>query len=255
MILPGPGSSESGGTLEHPAAARYEAPDYGPASPIPAYDLGRVPYKAALAFQRRAVEARASGRAPDVLYFVEHDPVITVGRAGRDSNLRLSAAEYQLRGVEVVAVERGGDVTYHGPGQLVGYPVVALDNLPCGRDLHRYLRDLEEGVIRALLSFDLPAERRPPYTGVWVGSRKVAAIGVAVRRWIAFHGFALNVDPNLSHFDWIHPCGIRHLGVGSMASLLGSAPPREEVEARLAAAFTEVWGRPVERSAEDLVHV
>lgn len=255
MILPGPGSAEGGGVLEHPSAGRTEPPDYGPSSPIPAYDLGRVPYKAALAFQRRAVEARASGRAPDVLYFVEHDPVITVGRAGRDSNLRLSAAEFQLRGVEVVAVERGGDVTYHGPGQLVGYPVVALDNLPCGRDLHRYLRDLEEGVIRALLTYGLPAERRPPYTGVWVGSRKVAAIGVAVRRWIAFHGFALNVDPNLAHFDWIHPCGIRHLGVGSMASLLGSAPPREEVEARLSASFSEVWGRPVERSAEDLVHV
>ena len=110
-------------------------------------------------------------------------------------------------------------------------------------------------MIRALLTYGLPAERRPPYTGVWVGSRKVAAIGVAVRRWIAFHGFALNVDPNLAHFDWIHPCGIRHLGVGSMASLLGSAPPREEVEARLSASFSEVWGRPVERSAEDLVHV
>lgn len=236
-------------------ARPYEPPDYGPRAPIPAYELGRVPYAAALQFQRRAVDARASGRAPDVLYFVEHEPVITVGRAGKDSNLRLSAAEYQLRGVQVVAVERGGDVTYHGPGQLIGYPIVALDNLPCGRDLHRYLRDLEEGVIRAVASFGLPAERRPPFTGVWVGPRKIAAIGVAVRRWIAFHGFALNVDPNLAHFDWIHPCGIRDLGVGSMASLLGTAPPREEVAARLAASFTEVWGRQVQLSAEDLVHV
>jgi len=254
VILPG-GSSSARGVLEHPSARPYEPPDYGPRSPIPAYDLGRVPYVAALQFQRRAVEARAAGRAPDCLYFVEHDPVITVGRAGKDSNLRLSAAEYQLRGVEVVAVERGGDVTYHGPGQLVGYPVVALDNLPCGRDLHGYLRDLEEGVIRAVASFGLPAERRPPYTGVWVGPRKIAAIGVAVRRWIAFHGFALNVNPNLAHFDWIHPCGIRHLGVGSLASLLGAAPPREEVAARLAASFTEIWGRQVQLSAEDLVHV
>lgn len=223
--------------------------------PLPAYDLGRVPYRAALAFQRRAVEARASGKAPDVLYLMEHDPVITVGRAGNDSNLRLSAAEYQLRGVEVVAVERGGDVTYHGPGQLIGYPVVALDALPCGRDLHRYLRDIEEGIIRTIIAFGLPAERRPPYTGVWVGSRKVAAIGVAVRKWIAFHGFALNVDPNLAHFDWIHPCGIRHLGVGSLASLLGTAPSREEVAARIAESFSEVWGRPVTLASEDFLHV
>lgn len=241
-------------TLAHPMDARFTPPDYGPGSPIAAFDLGRVPYRAALAFQRRAVDARASGRAPDILYFVEHDPVITVGRAGKDSSLRLSAAEYELRGVEVVAVERGGDATYHGPGQLVGYPVMALDNLPCGRDLHRYLRDLEEGVIRALAAFGLAADRRPPYTGVWVGSRKIAAIGVAVRRWVTFHGFALNIDPNLSHFDWIHPCGIRHLGVGSMASLLGAAPPREEVEARLATSFSDIWGRPIELSAEDLVH-
>jgi lipoate-protein ligase B len=241
--------------LAHPKDARFTPPDYGPTSPIAAFDLGRVPYRSALAFQRRAVEARASGRAPDVLYFVEHDPVITVGRAGKDSSLRLSAAEYELRGVEVVAVERGGDATYHGPGQLVGYPVLALDNLPCGRDLHRFLRDLEEGLIRALASFGITAERRPPYTGVWVGSRKIAAIGVAVRRWVTFHGFALNIDPNLSHFDWIHPCGIRHLGVGSMASLLGAAPPREEVEARLATSFSDIWGRPIELSAEELVHV
>lgn len=236
-------------------ARAYEPPDYGPRAPIPAFDLGRVPYRAALEFQRHAVEARARGKTPDALYLVEHDPVITVGRAGHSGNLRLSAAEYQLRGVEVVAVERGGDVTYHGPGQLIGYPVMALDNLPCGRDLHRYLRDLEEGVIRAVTSYGLPAERRPPYTGVWVGPRKIAAIGVAVRRWIAFHGFALNVDPNLAHFDWIHPCGIRHLGVGSLASLLGAAPPRDEVAARLADAFTEVWGRQVQISAEDLAPV
>ena len=241
--------------LAHPKDARFTPPDYGPTSPIAAFDLGRVPYRSALAFQRRAVEARASGRAPDVLYFVEHDPVITVGRAGKDSSLRLSAAEYELHGVEVVAVERGGDATYHGPGQLVGYPVMALDNLPCGRDLHRFLRDLEEGLIRALASFSITAERRPPYTGVWVGSQKIAAIGVAVRRWVTFHGFALNIDPNLSHFDWIHPCGIRHLGVGSMASLLGAAPPREEVEARLATSFSDIWGRPIELSAEELVHV
>jgi len=212
---------------------------------IPVYDLGRVPYRDALAFQHRAVELRARGEAPDVLYLVEHEPVLTIGRSGHPENLRAGTAELRRRGIEIVPVERGGDITYHGPGQIVGYPIVALEGLPCGRDLHRYLRDLEQVLIETLDSFGLPAGRRPPYTGVWVGARKVAAIGVAVRRWIAFHGFALNLDPDLDHFDLIHPCGIRHLGVASMASLLGHAPARETVISRLAEGFSRVWGRPV----------
>ncbi len=213
--------------------------------PIPVYDLGRVPYRRALDFQRRAVDMRARGEAPDVLYYLEHEPVITVGRGGHVENLRAGAAELSLAGIEVVPVERGGDVTYHGPGQLIGYPIVLLDGLPGGRDLHRYLRDLEQALIDTLDSFGLPAGRRPPYTGVWVGDRKVAAIGVAVRRWVAFHGFALNVSPQLEHFDLIHPCGIRHLGVASMASLLGTAPSRDAVMDRLTRAFSQVWERPM----------
>ena len=213
---------------------------------IPLYDLGRVNYRAALSFQHRAVELRARGEAPDILFAVEHEPVLTVGRSADGAgNVLASTADLERRGIDVVPVERGGDVTYHGPGQIVGYPIVDLTGLPGGRDLHRYLRDLEEALIRTLASFDLTARRNPPYTGVWVGDRKVAAIGVAVRRWVAFHGFALNVDPDLSHFDLIHPCGIRHLGVASMASLLGSAPPRDQVLDRLAGAFSRVWGRPV----------
>lgn len=217
------------------------------ARPIPVYDLGRVPYRAALAFQRRAVETRARGESPDVLYLLEHEPVLTVGRGAKDGSpsLRAAAADLARRGIEVVPVERGGDITYHGPGQIVGYPIVSLPGLPGGADLHRYLRDLEEALILTLAAFGIGAGRRPPYTGVWAGDRKVAAIGVAVRRWIAFHGFALNVDPDLSHFDLIHPCGIRHLGVASMASLLGEAPPRERVIARIADAFSRVWDRPV----------
>ena len=222
---------------------------------IPAYDLGRVPYRAALAFQHRAVATRSRGESPDVLYFVEHDPVITVGRGGHVENLRASVPELLRRGIEVVPVERGGDVTYHGPGQIVGYPIVSLDTLPGGRDLHRYLRDLEEAMIRVLDSYGLAAERKPPYTGVWVGDAKVAAIGVAVRRWVAFHGFAFNLNPDLSHFDLIHPCGIRHLGVASLASLTGSAPPCAQVIARLAEAFAAVWGRSVLLPSEDTAHV
>jgi lipoate-protein ligase B len=210
----------------------------------PVYDLGRVPYRKALAFQHRAVDLRARGEASDVLYIVEHDPVLTVGRGARAGNFRAGAADLERAGIEVVPVERGGDVTYHGPGQIVGYPIVDLTGLPGGRDLHQYLRDLEEALISALAAFGLSAGRRPPYTGVWVGDRKVAAIGVAVRHWVAFHGFALNVDPDMSHFDLIHPCGIRDLGVVSMAGLLGAAPPREAVIARLADAFSRVWERP-----------
>ena len=212
---------------------------------IPVYDLGRVPYREALEFQRRAVEMRSRDEAPDVLYVVEHDPVLTVGRSGHPESLRAGEDELRRRGIDIVAVERGGDVTYHGPGQIVGYPIVSLAGLPGGRDLHRYLRDIEQVLIDCLGAFGLSAGRNPPYTGVWVGDKKVAAIGVAVRHWVAFHGFALNVDPDLSHFDLIHPCGIRHLGVGSMASLLGQAPSRETVLARLAAAFSRVWDRPV----------
>jgi lipoyl(octanoyl) transferase len=215
-------------------------------APIPLYDLGRVPYRAALAFQHRAVELRARGEAPDILYAVEHDPVLTVGRGGHPENLRAGADELRRRGIEVFEVERGGDVTYHGPGQIVGYPVVDLASLPSGRDLHRYLRDLEEGLIGALSAFGIEGGRRPPYTGVWVGERKVAAIGVAVRRWIAYHGFALNVDPELGHFDLIHPCGIRHLGVTSMAQLLGHAPARTKVLEELGNSFSRIWGRPVQ---------
>lgn len=230
-------------------------PDPGGPPEIPAYDLGRVPYRAALAFQHRAVETRARGESPDVLYFVEHEPVLTVGRGGHDENLKLSESEYSRRGIEVVPVERGGDVTYHGPGQIVGYPIVGLESLPGGRDLHRYLRDLEEAILRVLASYGLDGSRRPEYTGVWVGDRKVAAIGVAVRRWVTFHGFALNVNPDLTHFDLIHPCGIRGLGVASLQSLLGKAPPREEVIARLARAFSDVWERPVRLPREEPAHV
>ena len=208
--------------------------------------MGRIPYREALEFQRRAVIARASDVCGDAIYFVEHDPVLTIGRTGGAESLRASERELRARGVDVVSVERGGDITYHGPGQIVAYPIVALSGLPSGRDLHQYLRDLEEVLIRAIAAYGLSAGRRPPYTGVWVGDRKVAAIGVAVRRWVTFHGFALNVDPDLGHFDWIHPCGIRHLGVASLRTLLGEAPPRHEVLARLRQSFAQVWDRPVE---------
>jgi len=219
---------------------------------IAAYDLGRIPYREALDLQRRAVAARAAGATSDAIYFAEHEPVLTVGRAGHPENLVASEASLRARGVEVVPIERGGDITYHGPGQILAYPILALAELPAGRDLHRYLRDLEEVLIGMLASYGIAADRRPPYTGVWVGDRKVAAIGVAVRRWITFHGFALNVDPDLGHFAWIHPCGIRDLGVTSMRELLGQAPPRAEVLARLREGFARIWDRSVVETPLDV---
>ena len=217
--------------------------------PIAAHDLGRISYREALELQRRAVATRAAGACGDAIYFAEHEPVLTAGRGGQEESLRVPKALLRARGFEVVPVERGGDLTYHGPGQIVAYPILALADLPYGRDLHRYLRDLEEVVIRTLAGYGLPGSRRHPYTGVWVGDRKVAAIGVAVRRWVTFHGFALNVDPDLGHFDWIHPCGIRNLGVTSMRALLGEAPARAEVLARIRDAFASVWDRSVVEEA------
>jgi lipoyl(octanoyl) transferase len=214
-------------------------------TPLPAIDLGRVPYRDALTLQREAVASLARGERGDAVYFLEHEPVLTVGRGGRAESFRLGRFELARQGIHVHDVERGGDVTYHGPGQIVAYPIVSLASLPGGRDLHRYLRDLEEVLIRALRPYGLSGARRPPYTGVWIGEQKIAAIGVAVRHWIAFHGFALNVDPDLHAFEWIHPCGIRDGGVASLSSLLGAAPERSEVVARLCGAFEEVWQRPV----------
>jgi lipoate-protein ligase B len=211
-------------------------------------DWGRVPYREALARQRAAVDARARGAGEDAIYLVEHEPVLTLGRGGGAANLIAGEAELRRRGIEVVEAERGGDVTYHGPGQLVGYPVVALDGLPGGRDLHRFLRDIEEALIRALAEFGIRAGRRPSYTGVWTGDAKIAAIGVAVRRWVSFHGFALNLDPDLSHFALIHPCGIRHLGVTSMRAILGRPPSRDAVIDAVARGFQAVWDRPVGRT-------
>jgi lipoate-protein ligase B len=218
------------------------------ARPLALHDWGRVPYREALARQRAAVEARARGAGEDALHLVEHEPVLTLGRGVRAASLIAGPAELRRRGIEVVEVERGGDVTYHGPGQLVGYPIVALDGLPGGRDLHRFLRDLEEALIRALAELGIRAGRRPPYTGVWTGDAKIAAIGVAVRRWISFHGFALNLDPDLSHFALIHPCGIRHLGVTSMRAILGRPPSRDAVIDAVGRGFEAVWNRPVGRA-------
>jgi lipoate-protein ligase B len=202
--------------------------------------IGRIGYREAWALQRRAVDERRAGRIPDTLLLLEHPPVITLGRSGSEDHLLGSDRELAERGVELVPTDRGGDITFHGPGQIVGYSIVDLERR--GRDLHRYLRDLESVLLRALAEFGIRAARAPGLTGVWVGNAKVAAIGIRVSRWIAHHGFALNVDTDLSYFDLIVPCGISDRGVTSMAALAGGPVDRLRVEDALGRAFEAVFG-------------
>jgi len=176
---------------------------------------GRVPYAEALAWQRELAEDRIAGRLPhDVLLLLEHPPVVTLGRNSHAANL------LHASGVDVFEVERGGDVTFHGPGQLVGYPI--LDLHAYKQDLHWYLRTLEQALIEALRLLDIPAERNPGYTGVWTGGRKIASIGIHVKQWVTWHGFALNVTTDLAHFDRIVPCGIQDVVMTSVEKEQGA---------------------------------
>jgi len=204
-------------------------------------DLGSMAYRPAWDLQRRVGQKVLDGEWPDVLLTVEHPPVYTVGRAahGTLTNLLWDEAHLQAEGIEVFQVDRGGDITYHGPGQLVGYPILNLNRY--GRDLHLYLRRLEDALIRALLVFGIEAGRMPPHTGVWVGDEKIAAIGVKASRWVTQHGFALNVDPNLAHFSGIIPCGIQDKGVTSMRRLLDRPVTLAEVRPVVLEKLAEVF--------------
>jgi lipoate-protein ligase B len=208
---------------------------------------GRLDYAEGLALQERLVREVQEG-GPEALVLCEHPPVVTLGRGADLGNLRGDAAFYASCGIELHQTGRGGDVTYHGPGQVVGYPVIELG--PERRDLHRYLRDLEEVLLRTLAELGVVgAVRHPGLTGVWAGGAKVAAIGVRVARWVTSHGFALNLDPDLEAFELIVPCGIADRPVTSVARLLGRAPERAAVEALLARWFGEVFGRTMEETA------
>ncbi len=208
-------------------------------------DLGRLDYLAALALQERLVELKQREPSRDILLFVEHPHVYTLGRGGNASNV-LAPKE-----VPVYRTSRGGDVTYHGPGQLVVYPIVDLRS-KLRKDVHRYLRNLEMTVIRTLVYFGLEATRRPPYTGIWIGDRKIAAIGVGVRRCITFHGLALNVNTDLSYFDRIVPCGLAWADVTSMSKELGSNQSLQEVRDKFLHQFAELFGYSDVRESPDL---
>jgi lipoyl(octanoyl) transferase len=211
------------------------------ARPLDVRRPGRLPYDAAVDLQRALVEDRRAGRIPDTLILLEHPHVITLGvkTRGRLDHVIASPDELHAKGVTVHDTGRGGDVTYHGPGQIVGYPV--LDLRPDRCDVHRYVRDLEDVLMRTAAAFGVTAARVPGLTGIWVGNDKLAAIGVRISRWITSHGFAFNVNTNLSHFDLIIPCGISDRGVTSLEKLQGHRVPMAAAEDALANAFLEVF--------------
>jgi lipoyl(octanoyl) transferase len=207
--------------------------------------LGVVGYTEALALQRQLVDKRKANIIPDQLLLLEHPPVITLGVKARDDRSHVLETPDRLaaRGIDLVETGRGGDVTYHGPGQLVGYPI--LDLSPDRRDVHRYVRDLEEVLIQTVATFGVVAGRSPGLTGVWVGDAKLAAIGVRISRWITSHGFALNVTTDLESFRLIIPCGIVDKGITSLEQLTGRPVPMPDVETAAAGAFASVFGREI----------
>ena len=215
--------------------------------PIRVIDLGRKGYAETLELQRRFCGERAAPdhRLDDVLLLVEHEPVVTLGRMTQATSLPFTPEAIARQGVGVHEVERGGDVTWHGPGQLVGYPIVDLRRMR--EDLHWYLRSLEDALIDALESLGVPADRNPGYTGVWTAGRKIASMGVHVKRWVTLHGFALNVVNDLAGFDLIVPCGIQQVVMTSVAVELGGAEPPDQLFARTRDAVVKSLGRALDR--------
>jgi lipoyl(octanoyl) transferase len=201
--------------------------------------LGLVDYAEAWELQKNLVAKRLAGEIPDTLILVEHPHVYTLGRSGDARNILLDESALTGTGARLFWVDRGGDVTYHGPGQVVGYPIVHLERL--GKDIHRHVWRIEETLIRALADLGVEGHRESAYTGVWVGDAKIAAIGVRVARWVSSHGFALNVSTDLSYFGNIIPCGIPGRGVTSLSQVLGRTVDRVEAEDALLRHFADVF--------------
>src|SRR5579872_1785004 len=202
------------------------------------HDLGRIPYDAAWSLQKRLHAARVADELGDTLLFCEHMPVITMGKSGKSHNLLVSKEDLRRRGVEYFEVERGGDLTYHGPGQLVGYPIFKLPRL---REVQAFVRKMEEAVIQALASYQLSGERRADHAGVFVRGSKIASIGAAVRGGVTFHGFALDVSTDLSMFDLINPCGLPAIPVTSIARECGRRVALAEAKPRVREALGTVY--------------
>jgi lipoyl(octanoyl) transferase len=218
--------------------------------PLEVRRLGVIDYEAGLALQRELVEARKADRVPDLLLLLQHPPVITVGVKGDGGRSNIVADQARLTelGIAVHETGRGGDVTYHGPGQIVGYPIVDLKPDRC--DVHRYVRDVEEVMIRVCADYGVAAGRIPGLTGTWVGAEKIGAIGIRISRWVTSHGFAFNVSTNLEHFQLIVPCGITDRGVTSLERATGRSIMLRDAEERLVHHFATVFERaPVDDTA------
>ena len=207
------------------------------------HSLGLLDYQQAFLLQDKLLEERISGEISDVLLLLEHPPTLTMGRAGDADNLLVPKADLKERGVAVYPTDRGGSITWHGPGQLVAYPIIDL--AVRDRDIHNYVRNLEEAIIQTLGTFSISAGRDADHVGVWVGPEKIAAIGVKVRKWVTKHGFAINVNSDLSHFSLINPCGITDRGVTSLSGILGHEVSMAAVRREVIKAFAGVFDMSV----------
>ena len=202
-------------------------------------DLGLIEYEKAYNLQKHLAAARKACRIDDLLLLLEHPPVITLGKRANKENILASPEALSREKIKLVEVDRGGDVTYHGPGQLVGYPIINLGNYD--KDIHRNLRNLEEVLIRLLEEYGLEAGRKEGYTGVWIGEKKVASLGIKVSKWISYHGFSLNVNPSLRHFSLIKPCGLAPEKITSLKRLLEQKIDLSQLQRRLIKHFGDVF--------------
>jgi len=205
---------------------------------VEVWRLGIVEYGAAYQLQKKLQQQRVEGEIGDTLLLLEHSPTITVGKAGSIHNILVPSETLSKMGISLYFVDRGGDVTYHGPGQLVGYTILDLSSR--GGDLKRYVHDLEEVLIRTLEDFSIKAGRDPQHVGVWIDQKKIASIGLSIREWVTMHGFALNVSPALEHFSLIHGCGLKDRETTSLEDVLGVSPSMEQVTESLLQHFCEI---------------
>jgi lipoate-protein ligase B len=208
------------------------------------WNLGLIEYREAWKLQRRLLYQRIEGRIPDLLLLLEHPPTITIGRSGTLDNVLIPEERLAEEGISLFFIDRGGDVTYHGPGQLVGYPIFNLRER--GRDIHRYVHNLEEVILRTLKDFSINANRDDLHPGVWVNGEEIAAIGLSVKKWVSMHGFALNVNTDLNHFTFINPCGFSDRRATSMFKLLGYKISMKEVAGHLTSHFCDLFNISME---------
>lgn len=214
--------------------------------PCDVHWLGKIDYVEAWDLQKSLAAKRLAGEIPDTLLLLEHPPTLTIGRFSDNSDIFASPEKLKELGIAVVHSDRGGKVTYHGPGQLVGYPILNLNEKPHSPDLHKYFRDLEQVLISTLRRWDIFADRFPGFTGVWVDRdtdqpTKIAALGIKTSRWITQHGFALNICPDLSHFSYFVPCGITEFGVTSVSKILGQETPLLEFLDPIVEEFSHIF--------------